>query len=304
MTRVERLTTLVLLLQEGRRNADVLAEQLLVSRRTIIRDVQALTAMGVPVDAIGGPGGGYEIARGSTLAPLHLTWREALLLMMAMEGLTKMADTPFAAERASLVAKLRALLPEGQRARVEGLLSRVGLEVPSRPQRAPLLDDLLARVGSWARLDYDGREATVRIDRVYADQGLWYVQGVDAAKPRILRVDRIRAVTPADPPAGAREPLPYDHPSHPTVRVRLTAAGARRVEREPHLGPHAREGLLEFRCPPNELDWFARYFGGMGTDAHVEAPPELVALIVTRAQGTLSQYEGLPDDIFTGSVNG
>jgi predicted DNA-binding transcriptional regulator YafY len=74
------------------------------------------------------------------------------------------------------------------------------------------------------------------------------------------------------------------------------------VEREPHLGPYAREGLLEFRCPPNELDWFARYFGGMGADAHVESPSELVALIVTRAQGTLAQYDA-PNpsgDIFTG----
>ncbi|MGV3616228.1 MAG: helix-turn-helix transcriptional regulator [Fimbriimonas sp.] len=291
MTRVERLTALVLLLQEGRRSADWLADQLCVSRRTVIRDAQALLEMGVPVDSHGGPGGGYEIARGSTLAPLHLTWREALLLMMAMEGLTKMADTPFAADRASLSAKLRALLPESQQTRVAGILERVGIEVPVRPQRAPFLDALMERLGQWADLDYDGKGLLVRIDRVYAEGGLWYAQGVDAERTRVLRVDRVRSVAPAEVPPVVAEPLPYDHPSHPTVRVRLTAAGARRVEREPHLGRHAREGTMEFRCPPSELDWYARYFGGMGPEAHVEGPPELVERIVARAQNALRQYD-------------
>jgi predicted DNA-binding transcriptional regulator YafY len=246
--------------------------------------------MGVPVDSHSGPGGGYEIARGSTLAPLHLTWREALLLMMAMEGLAKMADTPFAADRASLAAKLRALLPENQQARVAGLLERVGIEVPSRPQRAPHLDALMGRLGQWASVDYDGKPTTVRVDRVYADSGFWYLEGVDATRIRTMRIDRIRSVGEAEAPERVMEPLPYDHPSHPTVRVRLTAAGSRRVEREPHLGPHAREGLLEFRCPPSELDWYARYFGGMGTDAHVEGPAELVDKMVERARGLLIQY--------------
>lgn len=290
MTRVERLTALVLLLQEGRRNADLLSDQLCVSRRTVIRDVQALTAMGVPVDSHGGPGGGYEIARGSTLAPLHLTWREALLLMMAMEGLAKMADTPFAADRASLAAKLRALLPESQQNRVAGLLERVGIEVPSRPQRSPHLDALMGCLGAWARVDYDRTTTTVRVDRVYADGGLWYLEGVDGARNRTLRVDRIRSVEAADAPDVIVEPLPYDHPSHPAIRVRLTAVGARRVEREPHLGPYAKEGLLEFRCPPSELDWYARYFGGMGADAIVEGPPELVDRIRDRARAVLALY--------------
>lgn len=290
MTRVERLTALVLLLQEGRRNADTLSDQLCVSRRTVIRDVQALTAMGVPVDSFGGAGGGYEIARGSTLAPLHLTWREALLLMMAMEGLAKMADTPFAADRTSLAAKLRALLPESQQARVATLLERVGIEVPNRPQRSPHLDALMERLGNWAYVDYDGREVLVRVDRVYADSGFWYLQGMDDARIRTMRVDRVQAVRDGETPANVTEPLPYNHPSHPTIRVRLTAAGARRVERKPHLGPHAKEGLLEFRCPPRELDWYARYFGGMGPDAHVEDPPELIERIVARARDVLDQY--------------
>jgi predicted DNA-binding transcriptional regulator YafY len=113
---------------------------------------------------------------------------------------------------------------------------------------------------------------------------------MDDARIRTMRIDRVQAVRDGEAPAIVKEPLPYDHPSHPTIRVRLTAAGARRVEREPHLGRHAKEGLLEFRCPPRELDWYARYFGGMGSDAHVEDPPELIERIVARARDVLDQY--------------
>lgn len=270
MTRVERLTTLVLLLQERRRSAESLADELQVSRRTVIRDVQALYGMGVPVDAINGPGGGYEIARSSTLAPLHLTWRETLLLMMSVDGLQRMSDTPFRGDLTSLSAKLRALLPESQRARVEGMLQHVGFDVPARPQRAPHLDALFACVGQWARMTYDGQERTVRMDRVYADSGLWYATVVEGNRHRTLRLDRVQSVEPIEAPADVSDPVPYDHPSHPTVRVRLTAKGARQAERDPHLGPHIRSGeasTLEFRCPPDELDWYARYFGGFGPEA-------------------------------------
>lgn len=296
MTRVERLTATILLLQEGRRNCEWLARELGVSRRTVIRDVQSLTAMGVPVLSFEGATGGYEIAREFTLAPLHLTWREALLLMLAVGGLEKMADTPFLADRASLVAKLRALMPEGQRSRVEALLSRVSLEVPERAQRARYLESLLQAVGSgaWVRIAYSESSYVLRPDRLYADRGFWYLEGIADGKSRNLRVDRISAVEACEPPERIEEPLPYGHPSHPLVRVRLTASGARIVEREPHLGKligGSGPTCIEFRCPPEELPWYARYFGGMGPDAQVEAPTELVDLIVERARAQLRQYQ-------------
>jgi len=297
MNRVERLTATMLLLQAGRRTAGSLADELGVSRRTVIRDVESLSSMGVPVIALHGAAGGYELAREFTLAPLHLTGREALLLMLAVDGLARMADTPFAAERASLLAKLRALMPEAQRERVEGILERVALDVPTRAQRAPLLDQLVEAAASrnWLRLRYDGEERTVRADRVTADRGHWYLHGLCEGKTKFFRADRVEAVEKCDAPDSFVEPLEYGHPSHPLIRVRLTAKAVRIVERDPHLA-HALEGpeptCLEFRCPPEELDWYARYFGGMGTDARVEEPPELIERIVARARALLGQYIG------------
>jgi predicted DNA-binding transcriptional regulator YafY len=78
--------------------------------------------------------------------------------------------------------------------------------------------------------------------------------------------------------------------------VKLTARGVSYVESEPHLGPQLRRypdrtGFLTFRCPPTELDWFARYFAGFGPEAEVCAPPELRQRLQQLGQKLTEQYQ-------------
>jgi predicted DNA-binding transcriptional regulator YafY len=307
MNRIERLAAVLLLLQERPHTSDEISRRFEVSRRTILRDVQALSEMGVPVIAREGPGGGYSLASDYRTEPLPLTGNEAFLLLLALDSLRQLSDLPFKREMTSLETKLRALLPQSRLSGAHELLASIGQDVPPREQRAPFLEDLLnaAKTGSWVRMLYHSaeRSSTLHIlpQQIYAQNGLWYCAAYthERGENRTYRVDRIQAVEPAQAdfqPGPIRQSLPYDHPSHPEIRAHLTPRGADLVETEQHIGSHVRRipgqgGELALRCPPGELDWYARYFAGLGAEVEVFAPSELREKMAQLGQQLLDHYQ-------------
>jgi predicted DNA-binding transcriptional regulator YafY len=306
MNRIERLTAILLLLQERPRTSGEIARRFEISKRTVLRDVQALCEMGVPVIAQPGAGGGYSLDGEYLSGPLPLTAPEVFLLLLALSHLTRLSDAPFAPQRASLLAKLRALLPEQHLAAVERMLAAVEVDVPERPARAPFLEPLLAAAeqGRWVEVTYQSaeRRSTQRLwpRQISLQNGYWYCRAYahEHEEERTYRVDRIRALATLDEqlqPAPPPPAPPYDHDSHPEIVVALTARGAAQVESEPHIGQLVRHhpdgtGSLLFRCPPGELSWFARYFAGLGPDAQVQAPAELRADLARLGRQLVEQY--------------
>jgi predicted DNA-binding transcriptional regulator YafY len=113
--RADRLVSLVLLLrQRGRMTAETLATELEVSTRTVLRDIEALSAAGVPVYAERGRHGGFSLLPDFQTALTGLNHDEALALLVA--GSRRGAQLfGLGSALASAMLKVVDALPEGLR---------------------------------------------------------------------------------------------------------------------------------------------------------------------------------------------
>jgi predicted DNA-binding transcriptional regulator YafY len=237
-----------------------------------------------------------------------LNAQEAFLLLLAVGTLRSHSDAPYSAERSSLEAKLRAVIPRQDLPGVERMLSAVAVEVPARAQRAPLLDAVVAAAQEkrWLRITYQSAghtsAQTIFPRRVSARNGLWYCTAYsrERKEERVFRVDRIRQAAPARGSFKA-PPVPraYDDPRHPEIRATFTPRGAAMAEADHDVSARITlhgdgSGVLALRCPPGELPWFARFFAGLGPEVTVEAPKELRERLAELGRELVQRYGSAP----------
>lgn len=114
--RADRLVSLVLLLrQRGRLTADTLARELEVSTRTVLRDIEALSAAGVPVYAERGRNGGFALLPGFRTELTGLNHDETVALLTAGSGRGEQVFG-LGSALASAMRKVTDALPESHRA--------------------------------------------------------------------------------------------------------------------------------------------------------------------------------------------
>ncbi len=125
--RTERLFAIVLLLQ-NRPNLTSrnLAEHFGVSRRTIFRDLRALSESGVPLTYA--DGGGYEILEGYQLPPLMLSAREAATLLVGTEFMKLQSDASLREDADNVALKIRSVLPSEVQAYIDRLKASTVLD--------------------------------------------------------------------------------------------------------------------------------------------------------------------------------
>jgi predicted DNA-binding transcriptional regulator YafY len=306
MNKLERMTAVLLYLQERPRTTREIAEHFEVSRRTILRDVQALSQMGVPIIARDGAGGSLALPADYSLAPLALNPREVFLLLLALQAIRQPSDVPFGRERSSLEAKLRALLPPAHRQDAEKLLANVVFTSPAGESRSPFLDLIVTAIdtGSWLRGVYHSAQHTTTQHifprQISLENGLWYLRAYarERGEERTYRVDRFASLAPPDepllPPGPAVE-RPYAAETDPLILASLTRQGAARLDSDPHLSAWIQRlpdgsARLEFRFPPSELDWYAHLFAALGSDVTITEPPELRSRLAELGQELVRRY--------------
>ncbi len=132
MNKMDRLLAIVLELQAREwTRAEELAAIFEVSKRTIYRDMQALSEAGVPLVAVTGQG--YGLMEGYFLPPLNFTTDEALMLILGSDFMAQNFDAQYrqAAETAS--AKIETVLPERLKADVAYLRRNINFFASRSP---------------------------------------------------------------------------------------------------------------------------------------------------------------------------
>jgi predicted DNA-binding transcriptional regulator YafY len=313
LSRTVRLLDLMVRVQaKPRFTAAELAKEFGVSRRTILRDLQALSGMGVPLRSTPGPGGGYSLPRGGRRLSPSLTVDEALGLIVSYEALLRYPVHPFSSEGVSAVTKLRAALPKDAVSELDRLRRHVAVVEPVREYEAPLLGELLSAALDGVQLEvtYDSIRSGVS-ERVifpfglYASQGFWYFFCFDYRRDQnvSLRADRFRKVEsvegftrPAHVPFSdwVRRPVEDGGGKMLEVQAYVSERGMKSFELASLFGKIGRDskerGFIVARVPRSEIDFYAARLLSVGTEVKVKSPPELVELTRRKAKEIAELY--------------
>jgi len=310
LNRTERLFALILLLQNRpSMTSRDLAEHFGVSRRTIFRDLRALSESGVPLTYA--DEGGYEILEGYQLPPLMLSARQAATLLVGAEFMKLQSDASLRKEADQVAMKIRSVLPNQIRDYIDRLNERTVLDpywlhtgqlVGKEEGRWYDLSEAVAHHRSVIMEYYvqSRDELTKRkVDPLglvyYTDH--WNLIGYDHLRDDIrnYRLDGIESMFVSSerftPPAG------FDLEEHLRERgespknVRIVIRFSRQVYRWARQSIPAeieeerpRKDAVEVTFYFENLDYVARWLLRFGTEAQVLAPEGLRERVRAEAQ--------------------
>ena len=206
--RADRLLSVLLLLQAHRRlTGRELAKRLEVSLRTVHRDMEALSAAGVPVYALRGARGGWQLDEDWRTQVPGLDDAELRAFLMVQPRVLGDVKLAGAAERA--LGKIMAALPSGLRERAVSIRQRLHVDTTGwrgtteNLAMLPVVQDAVSndrKLSMVYRRDVEPSERIVDPLGLVAKGSTWYLVANTAKGFRTFRVSRIDSATVLDVP--------------------------------------------------------------------------------------------------------
>jgi predicted DNA-binding transcriptional regulator YafY len=294
--------------------ATQLARELEVSSRTVMRDVEALSAAGIPVYAERGRDGGFALLPGFTTDLTGLTHDEALALLTAQSRATPEA-LGLGPAFAAAVRKVIAAMPDSARRTAVDAADRV-LAGQAGWLSEPEADAHLAAVrravfaGRRLRLRYAARDEPARwrtVDPVGLVEagGRWYLLATRDGAERTYRLSRVEAVEEVDEPAHRGTDVDLEEvwrrrrAAFTAVLPRIAATVRVRTTRRPELAAACIEITGERPDGPDhlrvevafgDLHHAERVVWMLGDAAEALAPAALRDLVAARAAAVAAFY--------------
>lgn len=318
--RADRLLTLVALLRRhGKLSATELARRLEVDRRTVLRDVEALSTAGFGIYAERGRNGGFALLPEYRPDVGGLSADEARALFLA-GGQPALARLGLAEPLASALTKLGMELPDEHRQQVDRTGSRILIDAggwTAGPEPLPCLETVQQAVFGDRRLRFDylprpGRQPGVRTVDPYGllqAAGTWYLIAAHRGRPRTYRVSRMTSarllaqpsVRPDDLDLAALwEQLRGEYADATTgimIKIKVPRQWVDMVSRNLSVqlaGPAvttADGDAMIIEAPVRGIRGTTGMLAGFGNMIEVLGPPELINSLLTIADQLRSLYQ-------------
>ncbi|MFS0838012.1 helix-turn-helix transcriptional regulator [Paenibacillus sp. 1P03SA] len=314
--RADRLLSLLLLLQNrGKMSSRELAEKLEVSERTIFRDMEALSAAGIPVYAERGSGGGWSLTEGYRTRLTGMKAEEIATLLIANSS-ALLTDLGMSGEYDSAFQKLLAASPESLRHETERVRQRIHIDGAGWHRSAEELPYLpLVQQAVWEerKLRIRYRRGSESAERIICPLGLvakgsiWYAAAETDGEMRTYRISRLLGAEFTDeyfsrPPsfdlAGYWEESLKDFqarlPRYPAqIKIRETVLDRFSKERFAKIRHQSEEnnGWVEADIEFNTLESAVGILLGYGSGVYVLAPEGLRSELIAEANTIVGLYD-------------
>ncbi|TMV49665.1 YafY family transcriptional regulator [Paenibacillus mesophilus] len=316
--RADRLISILLLLQNQKQmTSKQLADKLEVSERTVHRDMEALSAAGIPVYSERGSQGGWRLTEGYRTNLTGLKSEELSSLLLAgsihlLRDLGKQADYEAAYQ------KIWAAMPDTLKHDAEFTRQRIHIDGAGwheTLETSTCLPTIQEAVWAERKLAITYERGVELVERVIQPLGLvakrstWYVVAETEGDLRTYRVSRIHSAAMTD--EAFRRPEPFDLasywkqsmerftadlPKYPaTIGLKQTALQRIRQERYVKIiatAPWKREGWTEAEAEFNTLESACEICLAFGPELIVLAPAELRERVLGQAAAIVNLYEG------------
>lgn len=280
---INRLFEMVyLLLDKKSMTAQELADHFEVSKRTILRDIDVLSAAKIPICTTQGKGGGVSLMEGYVLNKTALTEDEQNQILLALQSLSATKH----AEASDAIGKLSALFQKSNVDWIAVDFSRWGQNSTDNVKFNLLKDAILG--SSAIQFEYVSASGETTLRTVYPlklvfKSKSWYLQGFCIAKQdyRTFKLTRMLSISKTDARFDADQYLapPIEDAQTPIdslveLEVAFPAHVAYRVYDEFDEGSvhRADDGTLHVFTHMPEDQWLYSFLMSFGKDIRVLQP--------------------------------
>ena len=315
------LRLLVLFSSRPSWSAADLTARLVVTARTLRRDVTRLRALGYPIESTTGRHGGYALGAGGRLPPLLLDDDEAVAVSLGLRELSGTADPTLGEAAVSALTKLVQVMPSALRERVDTFgavtvrMGRARGPADDPPTDIGVLMALAQAARRNDRLRFDYRTGDDRTSRRHAEphrlvslRNRWYLVAFDLDRDdwRTFRVDRVG-------PPVATGFKGVERPAPDAAGLVAEGVAVRVYEIQARIRFPVPRSVVEEHVPPTvavieqqttdahsttvvmggDLDWFAHYLAGLPFPFEVLSPAIVRDEVAAHARRLLG-YVGQP----------